>query len=114
MMPIGAMIARRDAWDRAYGTVQTCLMHTSTFAGGSLPCAAALAAVRAVVRDDLSGRAAELGQRMLAGLRDLSTRYKCVREVRGQGLMIGIDSSAGRRLPSITGSRWMRPACRST
>jgi putrescine aminotransferase len=91
MMPIGAMISRRDVWDRAYGTVQTCLMHTSTFAGGSLPCAAALAAVRAMVRDDLPGRAAELGKRLVAGLNDLANRYKCVKEIRGKGLMIGIE-----------------------
>ena len=103
MMPIGAMISRRDVWDRAYGTVQTCLMHTSTFAGGSLPCAAALAAARTVVRDDLSGRAAELGRRMLSGLQDFTSRYKCVEQVRGQGLMVGIEF---RRWPQTAVNHW--------
>ncbi|MFO1093536.1 MAG: aminotransferase class III-fold pyridoxal phosphate-dependent enzyme [Planctomycetaceae bacterium] len=103
MMPIGAMISRRDVWDRAYGTVQTCLMHTSTFAGGSLPCAAALAAVRAIVRDDLSGRAAEVGKRLMSGLKDFPTRYKCVSEVRGKGLMIGIEF---QRWPQTAVNHW--------
>lgn len=103
MMPIGAMLARRDVWDRAYGTVQTCLLHTSTFGGGSLPCAAALAAVRTIVKEDLSGRAADLGRRMLSGLRDLASRYKCVKEVRGEGLMIGIEF---QRWPQTAVNHW--------
>ena len=94
MMPIGAMLARGDAWHRAYGTVQTCLLHTSTFGGGSLACAAALAGVRAIVEEDLSERARDLGQRLQDGLRELATRYRCVNEVRGKGLMVGIEFRA--------------------
>ncbi len=45
MMPIGAMLARRDLWMKAYGSVANCTLHTSTFGGGSLASAAGLAAL---------------------------------------------------------------------
>jgi acetylornithine/succinyldiaminopimelate/putrescine aminotransferase/predicted amino acid dehydrogenase len=103
LAPIGAMIARRDAWDRAYGTVQTCLLHTSTFGGGSLACAAALATVRAIVKEDLASRARDIGERLRAGLHELCSRYKCLKEVRGKGLMIGIEF---QRWPQTAVNHW--------
>lgn len=103
MLPIGAMLARRDVWERAYGSVQTCLLHTSTFGGGSLACAAGLAAVRTVVKENLAVRARDLGERMLKSLSDICGRYKCVREVRGQGLMIGVEF---QRWPRTAVNHW--------
>ena len=91
LVPIGAMLARPDVWGRAYGTVQTCMLHTSTFSGGSLACAAGLAAVRTVVQEDLAERSRVLGERLIEGLRSLMGRVRCLRDVRGQGLMIGIE-----------------------
>ena len=41
LMPIGAMLCRRDLWLKAYGSLETSPLHTSTFSGGSLACAAA-------------------------------------------------------------------------
>lgn len=103
MMPIGAMVANGEVWHRAYGTVQNCLLHTSTFGGGSLPTAAALAAVRTMVREDVSGRARDLGDRLISNLRETLSRYKCVREVRGKGLMIGIEF---QRWPQTAINHW--------
>ncbi len=103
MLPIGAMLARRDVWEQAYGSVQTCLLHTTTFGGGSLACAAGLAAVRTIVKENLSARARDLGERLLKGLKDVCGRYKCVREVRGQGLMIGIEF---QRWPRTAVNHW--------
>ncbi len=63
--------------------------HGSTFGGNPVACAAAVAAMRFIEEQDLSGRAAELGQRMLNGFRAIDADV--VREVRGLGLMIGIE-----------------------
>lgn len=84
-MPIGACIARGAAAD-----VLVAGTHGSTFGGNFLACAAANA-----VLDELTGgvidRAAELGERMLAAFRDRLAGNNRVKDIRGKGLMLGIE-----------------------
>ena len=91
LMPIGAMLTRRDLWMRAYGTVQTFALHTSTFGGGSLACAAGLATLRILQQERLAENAAERGAQLQRGLTTLCRRARCLKEVRGQGLLIGLE-----------------------
>ncbi len=63
--------------------------HGSTFGGNPLACAAALATMQIIVEQDLVSRSAELGEYFLAQLRAIESPL--IREVRGLGLMIGID-----------------------
>ncbi len=57
LVPLGAMLCRRDLWMKAYGSAQTFALHTSTFGGGSLACAAGLAALRVLRDEDLCATA---------------------------------------------------------
>jgi acetylornithine/succinyldiaminopimelate/putrescine aminotransferase/predicted amino acid dehydrogenase len=91
LMPIGAMITRRDLWLKAYGTVQTFALHTSTFGGGSLACAAGLAALRVVHEEKLIAKAQARGQQLTQGLAALCARFPILKGVRGQGLMLGLE-----------------------
>ncbi len=97
VMPIGATITTEEVWDRAYGGFAKALLHTSTFGGGSRACAAALAAIQAIVERDLPRRAGEMGAYLLEGLKRLKEKHPLIRDVRGKGLLIGIEfeSSAG-------------------
>jgi len=65
--------------------------HGTTFGGGPLVCAAALETLAVMADDDLLGNAARLGERMLVGLRNGLAGQPGVIEVRGQGLMIGVE-----------------------
>ena len=65
------------------------MSHGSTFGGNPLACAAALATLEVMRTEDLPGRAARLGDHLLARLRALKS--PSIREVRGLGLMVGID-----------------------
>jgi acetylornithine/LysW-gamma-L-lysine aminotransferase len=65
--------------------------HSSTFSGSPLVCAAACAAIDALVEDKLADRAATLGGYFKAKLEELQTKYKIVKEVRGLGLMLGME-----------------------
>jgi len=89
-MPFAACIgtdAAMEAWPRSTGEA----IHTSTFLGHPLGCAAALASI-AVLRDErLVERSAELGGRLLARLREMTADHPRVGEVRGLGMMIGIE-----------------------
>jgi 4-aminobutyrate aminotransferase-like enzyme len=89
-MPFAACIgtdAVMEAWPRSTGEA----IHTSTFLGHPLGCAAALASM-AVLRDErLVERSAELGARLIARLREMTADHPRVGEVRGLGMMIGIE-----------------------
>ena len=89
-MPFAACIgtdAVMGAWPRSKGEA----IHTSTFLGHPLGCAAALASM-AVLRDErLVERSAELGASIMARLREMTAGHPRVGEVRGLGMMIGIE-----------------------
>ena len=91
LVPIGAMLTRRDLWMRAYGTVQSFALHSSTFAGGSLACAAALASLRVTVEERLAENAAVRGAQLRDEIAAICRKYHCVREVRGRGLLMGLE-----------------------
>jgi putrescine aminotransferase len=73
VIPIGACVARASAWNAAYAKAP--LMHTSTFGGNELACAAALAALDVLVADDLTANARERGDELLQGVRAIAERY---------------------------------------
>ena len=77
--------------------------HGTTFGGNPLACAAALATIRCLEAEDLPRRAAALGERLLAGLRAIQDAAPQVREVRGLGLMAGVElkTSAGPALAAL-------------
>jgi acetylornithine/N-succinyldiaminopimelate aminotransferase len=81
-LPIGAMIARGRAAD-AFGPGD----HGSTFGGGPVACAAALAVLRVIERDGLVEAAGAMGDRLAAALRDLVSTHDLAGGVRGRGLL---------------------------
>ncbi len=91
LIPIGACIATEEVWDRAYGGLDRALLHTSTFGGNVWACAAGIASLQVIIEEDLPAKAAENGAYMLDKLRKLQKENPMIREVRGRGLLIGIE-----------------------
>jgi 4-aminobutyrate aminotransferase len=84
-LPIGAVVAKRRLMEKwAHGA------HGNTFGGNPLCCAAALATLELVERD-YARNAAAVGEHFMARLRDLQSRHATIGEVRGKGLMIGME-----------------------
>jgi len=83
-MPLGAMIARAEVSTWTPGT------HGSTFGGNPVACAAALATIE-LLEEGLVENAAQVGARLKDQLTALQTRHAAIGEVRGLGLMIGVD-----------------------
>ena len=82
-LPMGAVV-----WRETLGTLPTGV-HGSTFGGNPLVCAASRAVLHTLADEDLPARAARLGQEFMAGLRAIQSPL--VREVRGWGLIVGIE-----------------------
>lgn len=83
-MPIGAMIAKESVMKWGPGA------HGSTFGGNPVCCAAALATLD-LVEGEFMANARVMGERLLAGVRRLADKHRLIGEVRGLGLMIGIE-----------------------
>ncbi|WUL75270.1 aminotransferase class III-fold pyridoxal phosphate-dependent enzyme [Streptomyces sp. NBC_00343] len=90
VVPVAAMVATKDAY-RPFS--RDPYLHTSTFGASPIACAAALAAVETIDREDIVGRAATLGRHLLGGVVEACAPYRerLVHEVRGRGLLIGIE-----------------------
>ncbi|UCG75910.1 MAG: aspartate aminotransferase family protein [Gemmatimonadota bacterium] len=89
-MPISACVGSAEvmaAWPRSQGEA----MHTSTFLGHPVSCAAALAAIGLIEELDLPSRARDEGERWLRELRAMAEAHPVARDVRGRGLMIGLQ-----------------------
>jgi ornithine--oxo-acid transaminase len=100
-MPVAAMVTRREIYQKAVGTLERCYVHQSTFGRNRLSMAAGLATLRIIERDRLVEHAARMGTVLLDGLAELQQRHAVIKEVRGRGLMIGIEL----RAPSSRGAR---------
>jgi acetylornithine/succinyldiaminopimelate/putrescine aminotransferase len=86
-LPMGATFAKEDimaAFNRGD--------HSSTFSGNPLVCAAASAAIDVLIDEKLPKRAETLGKYFKDKLEALAKKYNVIREVRGLGLMIGIET----------------------
>jgi ornithine--oxo-acid transaminase len=97
-MPVSAVIARRSIHDRTFSRLDRCQVHSTTFGQNELAMAAGLATLHVLDEEHLIERAAVMGDKLMAGLAGLQERHEMIAEVRGKGLMIGIEFKAPRAL----------------
>jgi len=89
IMPAGAVVAREEVFKSFFPNP---FMHTTTFGGNPLACAAAIATFNVLIEENLPARAQELGEYMMKGLKEAAAGHADkVMEVRGLGLLIGIE-----------------------
>jgi 4-aminobutyrate aminotransferase len=90
-LPLGAMIARRELHER-WGAGA----HGSTFGGNPVSCAAGLAVLETIEEEGLVENAAARGEQLLSGLRALAATDERIGDVRGRGLMLGVELVTSR------------------
>jgi len=91
IVPVAVCVTRRELFDRAYGSVEKFDLSSSTFAGNALSCAAALATLEILDQERLADNAAARGAELLDGARRRLTGHPLVRDVRGRGLLVGVE-----------------------
>jgi putrescine aminotransferase len=89
VMPISAFISTPTIWEVL---IPNPIIHSTTFGGNPLACAAALAAIEVTLQEDLPGQAANSGAYLIGEMRKLGEKYPgAVFDVRGKGLLIALE-----------------------
>ncbi|RJX24163.1 MAG: aspartate aminotransferase family protein [Dethiobacter sp.] len=96
IVAIGGYITTAAIMKKAYGSsIDKATMLSSTFGGNTHSAAGAIAAVEVVVRENLARQAAEKGAYFLNKLQGLKEKYSIIKDVRGRGLLVGLELAEG-------------------
>jgi putrescine aminotransferase len=106
VMPIGAVVGTPRTWQKY---IENPFLHTTTFGGNPVACAAAIATINVLLEEDLPRQAAEKGEYLLRHLNALAAKYpKVMKLARGRGLMLGmefVDNDLGYKVASALFAR---------
>jgi ornithine--oxo-acid transaminase len=97
-VPVAAVVTRRAIYQKTFSRLDRCVVHSSTFGRNNMAMAAGLATLQVIEEENLVARAEKHGAELIRRLRELQAKHSIIKEVRGQGLMIGIDFHEPREL----------------
>lgn len=98
LVPCGAILLRREIHDKTFSRLDRCVVHSTTFGRNNMAMAAALATLQIMEEEKLVENSEKMGNRLLDGLKQLSTKHEFISEIRGKGLMIAIDFAEPKSL----------------
>ena len=90
-VPVGAVLTRKHVFDKVFDRMERAVVHGSTFGKNDLAMAAGIATLEVLTSEGLVDKAARTGERLLQAFAAMAERYELVHDVRGKGLMIGIE-----------------------
>ncbi len=90
-MPVGAVLSKRWIHEKVFSRLDRCFVHSSTFTENDLAMAAGLSTLSVLRDEKLVENAATMGDWLAEGLRSVGSQYEMFGEVRGRGLMIGVE-----------------------
>ncbi len=93
VMPIGAFVSTEVIWEKM---IPNPFLHSTTFGGNPLACAAAIAGIKVIFNEGLIEQAAEKGNYILPKLQRIARKYPALSEARGKGLLIGLEFTDDR------------------
>jgi ornithine--oxo-acid transaminase len=97
-VPVGAVLTRKWIFDKVFDRMDRAVVHGSTFSKNDLAMAAGLATLEVIQSEALMQNAERTGARLVATFERMIGRHELVKDVRGKGLMIGIEFGAPRSL----------------
>jgi ornithine--oxo-acid transaminase len=90
-IPVSAVIMRREVNNKVFGNLKRAQVHSTTFGQNDMGMAAGLATLYVMEEEHIVERSATLGAKLLAGLAGLKEKHEMIADVRGRGLIIGIE-----------------------
>ncbi len=90
-IPVSAVIGRKSIFSKVFNQLDRCVVHSTTFGQNALAMAAGLAVLRVLEEEKLTENAETMGNLLLDELSQRKGRFDLLKEVRGKGLMIGVE-----------------------
>lgn len=90
-VPVGAIITKPKIFDCVFNGMERCVVHSNTFGQNDMAMAAALASLEVIESENICDHAAKMGEYAMNRLREIGKNCPFVSDVRGKGLMFGID-----------------------
>ncbi len=90
-IPVGAVLTKDWIYKKVFSSMDRCVVHSSTFGQNNAAMVAGIATLEVLQEENLAERAQQSGERLMSGLNKLVEKYQFVDEVRGRGLMVGIE-----------------------
>ncbi len=90
-VPCGAIVARREIYQKTFSRMDRCVVHSTTFGRNNLAMACGLASLDVLENEKLVENSAKMGALLVAKLDALRAKHSFIKEVRGKGLMIAIE-----------------------
>jgi ornithine--oxo-acid transaminase len=109
-VPIGATLATRRIFEKVYSSMDRVFVHASTFMGNAMAMTAGLATLSIVDDEGLVDNAEKMGRLLRERLQAASENYEMVADVRGRGLMVGIEFGRPKSLKLRTGWSMLQTA----
>ena len=102
-VPCGAIIARREIYQKTFSRMDRCVVHSSTFGRNNLAMGCGLATLKVLEDENLVENAAKMGALLVQKLNALKTDHSVIKEVRGKGLIVAIEFHEPRELMAKAG-----------
>jgi acetylornithine/succinyldiaminopimelate/putrescine aminotransferase len=90
-VPCGAIVTRREIYQKTFSRMDRCVVHSTTFGRNNLAMACGLASLEVLDDEKLTENAARMGALLIERVDALRSKHSFIKEVRGKGLMIGIE-----------------------
>lgn len=97
-IPVGAVLAKEEIFAKVFHRMDRALVHGSTFGKNPMAMAAGLATLHVLAEENLVENSAKMGELFMKGLKPLVEKYEIFAQVRGKGLMIGLEFSCPQSL----------------
>jgi ornithine--oxo-acid transaminase len=112
IVPVGATMAKGWIFEKVYSSMDRVLVHDSTFGSGAAAMAAGLASLAVIENEGLVENAERTGEALRSALQEMVDRYELLGEVRGRGLMIGLEFTKPKSLKLRTSWNMLQAARR--
>jgi len=97
-VPVGAIVTRREIYQKTFNQLDRCVVHSSTFGRNNLAMACGLATLEVIEDEALVENAAGMGDLLVSRLEELKQRHSVIKEVRGRGLILAVEFQEPREM----------------
>jgi ornithine--oxo-acid transaminase len=97
-IPVGVLLTRKWIYDKLFNRMDRSVVHGSTFAKNDMAMAAGLATLAVLDEEKVIENAARQGERLMRSFRAMQDRYELIKDVRGRGVMIGVEFGAPKSI----------------